>query len=220
MLVILLVLTKNPVHRSLQIFYYPWYGNPKIDGEYRHWDHYIIGVDSSYIGGDDIGANFYPQLGNYSSHDEKIIDIHMKQMKAAGVDVLSVSWLGIDSFEDDILMTLLDAAEIYGLSINIHVEPFYNTIEAVYKSLEYIESTYGAHPAIYKQNNKPLFYIYDAGAAHHALDQPSSHSVTRSVHAGSHPGQPAAYHQNVVILCHVGASQDTDRLFSLAVGQL
>ena len=50
-------------------FYYPWYGNPKTDGRYDHWNHSVAvrkGPPRQFPGGDDIGASFYPALGCYS----------------------------------------------------------------------------------------------------------------------------------------------------------
>ena len=161
-LFVLLILLKEPIHRSIHIFYYPWYGNPQFNGEYRHWNHKILGNDESYFGADDIGANFYPLMGCYRSYDPKIINLHMKQIKDAGIDVVTVSWLGEGSYEDGILMTLLDIAENNGLTINLHIEPFYHTIKEIYTSLVYLESTYGYKQVIYKLNNMPFLYIYDS----------------------------------------------------------
>jgi glycoprotein endo-alpha-1,2-mannosidase len=87
---------------KVQIFYYGWYGNLKTDGSLQHWNHEIIPHWSNpkwnnlghYKGGDDIGANFYPELGNYSSNDRTIIEKHMKMIKDSGVGVVVVSWLG------------------------------------------------------------------------------------------------------------------------------
>jgi len=154
-----------PVNQNLHVFYYPWYGNPENDGGYRHWNHEIINeVDAgnSYPGGDDIGANFYPQLGCYSSHDPKIIDIHMRQMRDAGIGVVSTSWWGQGSFEDEILITIMDTARKYGLTVNVHLEPFYKTIEMVADAIHYLDKKISSHPALFRVDEKPLYYVYDA----------------------------------------------------------
>jgi glycoprotein endo-alpha-1,2-mannosidase len=39
----------------------------------------------THVPPDDIGANFFPQLGPYSSHDPDVIYKHMAQMHKAGV---------------------------------------------------------------------------------------------------------------------------------------
>jgi glycoprotein endo-alpha-1,2-mannosidase len=78
----------TPVNYNIHTFYYSWYGIPETEGRYNKWNHPILPhwVDSTwnnagiYPGGDDIGANYYPQLGCYSSNDPEIIDLHMKQI--------------------------------------------------------------------------------------------------------------------------------------------
>ena len=71
----------KPVNYHVHTFYYGWYGNPEIDGAYNNWNHHILPhwVDTTwnnlgrYPGGDDIGANYYPRLGCYSSNDPELI---------------------------------------------------------------------------------------------------------------------------------------------------
>lgn len=110
----------------------------------------------------DIGANFYPELGSYSSYDPNIIDIHFKQIKETGVDVVSISWWGIDSFEDKILNKLFNSALKYGLKVNIHFEPFYKTENEFLTELNYLEEKYSQHPTFYKFENESLYFIYDS----------------------------------------------------------
>ena len=78
---------------AVHIFYYPWYKNPAIDGKYEHWNHQLIPHWSDktqtrqrhHIPPGDIGANFYPELGAYSSADPKVIRTHMRDISNAGV---------------------------------------------------------------------------------------------------------------------------------------
>ena len=160
----------RPVNYKVHTFYYAWFGNPEVDGQYFHWDHQIIPhwIDStwnhagSFPGGDDIGANFYPQLGCYSSNDPEIIDLHMKQIRKAGIGVVAFSWWGKDSFSDKSLQNYLDIAHKHGLKIAFHIEPIYKTVEDFKGHLEYIVANYKEHPAFYKIDDKPFYYIYDA----------------------------------------------------------
>lgn len=86
------VLSKMRPNYNVHIFYYPWYKNEKIDGKYAHWNHELLPHWSDktvtqlkhHVPPDDIGANFYPQLGPYSSSDPVIMDAHMKQIRASG----------------------------------------------------------------------------------------------------------------------------------------
>lgn len=84
-----------PPNYYLHTFYYVWYGNPKVDGKYIHWDHvqlphWDFKVAQGYPQGrhippDDIGSNFYPALGPYSSRDPSVIEAHMQQLRTAAI---------------------------------------------------------------------------------------------------------------------------------------
>ena len=83
----------NDLNYNLHTFYYAWYGNKEIDGSQRHWDHEVLPHWSNntwndlpdFPGGEDIGANFYPKLGNYSSNDVNTISKHIDMIKQAAV---------------------------------------------------------------------------------------------------------------------------------------
>ena len=125
---------------NIHIFYYAWYGNPEYDGKYVHWNHQYLphwnpDIAKQYQKGyhsppDDIGSNFYPALGPYSSKDPKVIDEHMRQMRTAGVGVIALSWYppgkadneGIPS--DSLVPSLLNAAAKYRLKVTLHIEPY------------------------------------------------------------------------------------------------
>ena len=169
---------------SVHIFYYAWYGNPEHDGKYVHWNHRRLPhwnpeVARLYDQGhhsppDDIGANFYPQLGPYSSRDPKVLDDHMRQMRIAGVGVIVFSWYppgkadneGIPS--DAIVPTLLDVAAKYKLKVTLHIEPYKGRDDqTVHDDVKYIIDTYSKHEAFYKYKTVdgrqlPMLYIYDS----------------------------------------------------------
>lgn len=84
----------SALNYNVHLFYYPWYGNPETDGRYVHWNHqnlphwrkeemrkWPLGV---HVPPDDIGANFYPALGPYSSADPDTVDKHMAQVQSSG----------------------------------------------------------------------------------------------------------------------------------------
>lgn len=176
----------GPPNYCAHIFYYPWYGTPTYDGQYYHWNHQYLphwhqAVTDRYPKGrhkppDDIGASFYPQLGCYSSRDHRIIQIHMKMLRQAGVGVLVVSWYPPDKHDgegkplDEVLPLLLDIAKNYALKIALHLEPYENrTARSVYNDIKYLHSQYGTHPALYKVSAHaespkalPMVYIYDS----------------------------------------------------------
>lgn len=158
----------KPVHDSVHAFYYGWYANEETDGQERHWNHEVLGVEnpSRFPGGDDIGANFYPELGAYSSNDEDVIRQHLRQCVEAGIGVLVVSWWGAGSFEDANLQILLDAAADFRLGIAIHLEPFpQRGAQTSREALVYLLDRYGDHPALYRSappDARPYVYIYDS----------------------------------------------------------
>lgn len=87
--------TEHILSYNTHVFYYPWYGNPASDGKYLHWNHeYIQHWDAKeakrwpngrHIPPDDIGSNYYPELGPYSSRQYSVIENHMKQITSAGI---------------------------------------------------------------------------------------------------------------------------------------
>lgn len=159
-----------PVDDRIHTFYYAWFGNPETDGEYHHWNHGIIPhhIDTTwnnaggYPGGEDIGANFYPKLGSYSSNDPQLITQHMKQIRKTGIGVIVFSWWGEGSYTDQSVLKYLDLAHKYGLKLCFHIEPIFKTPEEFKKHITYITENYVSHPAFYKVKNQPFYYIYDS----------------------------------------------------------
>ena len=175
------------VEGHAQIFYYPWYGNIKNDGKYIHWNHDILphwneNVNKQYKIGkeydpnyDEIGANYYPYLGTYSSKDINVIRQHFKWLLSVNVTVIIASWHSpnndaIFAEKDKITTNNLDilfqVANEYDIKICIHMEPYDNrNAETTYKDIEYVINKYGKLKGFYrskKHNNKHIFYVYDS----------------------------------------------------------
>ncbi|KAB0406832.1 hypothetical protein E2I00_012406, partial [Balaenoptera physalus] len=84
------------VYSDLHAFYYSWYGSPRREGHYIHWDHVMVPhwdpkISASYPRGrhsppEDLGSSFYPELGPYSSRDPDVLREHMTQLKEAAID--------------------------------------------------------------------------------------------------------------------------------------
>lgn len=118
---------------KIHAFYYPWYGSPEFDGTYLHWNHQLLPhwnqkearkwPTGRWEPPGEIGANFYPELGPYSSRNPSVIEDHMKQLRLAGIGVLSMSWYpaGLSDEQgntsDDLMPTYLDAANKYGIKV-------------------------------------------------------------------------------------------------------
>ena len=154
---------------SVHAFYYAWYATTTVDGFYKHWNHDVFVRDEApraFPGGTDIGANFFPQLGCYSSNDSSVIATHMKQLRQAGIGVLCLSWWGADSFSDSAVAGILDAAAREGIEVCFHLEPFEGrNAETSRQAIRTILDRYGHHKAFHRvsaHGNRPLFYVYDS----------------------------------------------------------
>ena len=179
--------TVAPVSYRTHIFYYAWYGTPAFDGQYYHWNHmYIPHWDTKivkrfpsntrHVPPDDIGANFYPALGCYSSFDPLVVSRHMSDIRSSGVGVVAVSWYPPDQADeegrpsDSMVPLLLEIANNFSIKITFNIEPYPGrTAISVRRDIDYIMNTYSQHPAFYMYHGhatplkgKPLFYIYDS----------------------------------------------------------
>ncbi|KAK7107346.1 glycoprotein endo-alpha-1,2-mannosidase-like [Littorina saxatilis] len=173
----------SALNYNVHLFYYPWYGNPETDGRYVHWNHqylphwrkeemrkWPLGV---HVPPDDIGANFYPALGPYSSADPDTVDKHMAQVQSSGAGVIVVSWYPPGQADengkpfDSLIPLILDKADKHGVKVAIHIEPYKNRSgETLKQHVKYVVNTYGKHPGLYRRQvggrHLPVFYIYDS----------------------------------------------------------
>jgi hypothetical protein len=121
---LLLVLLAAPAagagrpERPVSIFYYPWYGTPALDGAYQHWQ------QGGHLPPADIGADFYPARGPYSSDDPGVVDAQMREIAAAGVGEVVSSWWGWGSVEDQRLSLVIRAARAHALTVAVQLEPY------------------------------------------------------------------------------------------------
>lgn len=150
-------------------FYYAWYANPESDGGWGQWNHQVLlreGGGKHFTPPEDIGANFYPASGLYSSNSLADTLVHMAQMKAAGIGVVAATWWGRGSFTDKALPVVFEAAAKSGLKVCFHIEPFPGRNAATTRvALAYLLERYGAHPALYRdpaRGNRPWAYVYDS----------------------------------------------------------
>ncbi|PVD29043.1 hypothetical protein C0Q70_11640 [Pomacea canaliculata] len=132
----------------------------------------------------DIGANFYPELGPYSSSDASVVNTHMKQIHSAGVGVLAVSWYPPGEADDDgipldnLMPLILDSAHAHGIKatglISFFPEPLadlgHSTINFCSWTGQFCfffnsNAYYTLQPDYQtelKGQNLPVFYIYDS----------------------------------------------------------
>ncbi|KAM6235477.1 LOW QUALITY PROTEIN: glycoprotein endo-alpha-1,2-mannosidase-like protein [Spheniscus humboldti] len=161
---------------DLRAFRYAWYGSPRFEGRYRHWD---PRVSAGFPRGrhrppDDISSSFYPALGPYSSRDPAVLDEHTGQLRAAAIGVLVLSWyppgLADDNREpsDSLVPSTLDTAHRYAVKVAFHIQPYKGRDDrTVHENIKYIMDKFGSHTAFYMYKTStskslPLFYIYDS----------------------------------------------------------
>jgi glycoprotein endo-alpha-1,2-mannosidase len=169
----------SPPSPNAHVFYYPWYGAPSVDGKWLHWNHNYLphwdqSVTDRYPKGRhkpplDIGASYYPYLGPYSSRNLTVIDLHMQYMAMAAIGVCVLSWYPPGSADneglpsDNIVLSLLDAAQRNGITIAFHSEPYENRNGPSFeRDVHYIVDTYGKHPALHRIKGRVVMYVYDA----------------------------------------------------------
>ena len=150
-------------------FYYNWYGNTEVNGKEVHWGHGVIGNNSydgpaDYIPGvDNIAANFYPELKNYSSTDPAIVARHVEMMAKARIGVAVVTWWGDNDFGSPALPVLFDQAAKHGMKVCFHIEPYHDrNPENLRANIAKLLGRYGSHPAFYRMDGRPCFFIYDS----------------------------------------------------------
>ncbi|XP_058808109.1 glycoprotein endo-alpha-1,2-mannosidase-like protein isoform X2 [Phymastichus coffea] len=166
---------------NVHIFYYAWYRSLDYDGAWQHWNHAILPSwkkndkrvfpEGAHSPPADIGANYYPNLGCYSSRDPQVIDLHMRQLRDAGIGVAVVSWTPPSASDktDSLMPDLLDAAHRHQLRVAPHIEPYAgrNPINLM-EHIRYVLERYGSHPALCRMRREddgavlPVIYIYDS----------------------------------------------------------
>ena len=117
------------------IFFYPWYSNPRHDGQYVHW------LQGGHTPPFDIGSAFFPMRGTYSSSDPRVLGAQMRDIAAAGVDEVVSSWWGRGSPEDQRLLAVRRAANARGLQVAVQLEPYEGrTLDSIASDLVYLRT--------------------------------------------------------------------------------
>lgn len=146
-------------------FYYPWYGNPTVDGQWIHW------MQANYQPPQSISSDYYPALGAYSSNDPAVVAQHMAWLRQAGIGVLVTSWWGPHSKEDNAVPLILQMAERYRIQVAFHSEPYPGrTADRLVEDIKYIYQKYGDAPAFFRSTTatlhspgtqpKGMFFVY------------------------------------------------------------
>jgi glycoprotein endo-alpha-1,2-mannosidase len=147
------------VPRKVLAFYYPWYGNPEVEGGSGRWAHWSkVDEAKRQIG----SSTHYPTLGPYDSHDPALIARHCASAKQAGIDALVVSWWGKGSFSDQAMGRILDGCRDAGLEATIYYETVPRPRDAQRAANDVLDvlHRYADHPAWLSVDNKPVVFVY------------------------------------------------------------
>lgn len=152
-------------------FYYNWYGNKATDKQLYHWSHPVMPQNDKdttkkmFVGNGDIGADYYPKSGEYSSADSALIDRHLAQIAYAGIGVIAVTWLGADDYTYKSVAPILNAAYHHRVKVCFQIEPVVRKTALTTKAaIALLIDRFGNHPAFYRdqKTGRPFFFVYDS----------------------------------------------------------
>jgi hypothetical protein len=172
-----------PVPKQVLSFYYGWYGNPDISGQWVHWKD--VDAANKTIA----SSTNCPKQGAYDSHDPKVVDQHYRWAREAGLTGFIVTWWRIGDFHDKGLPLMLDSAEKHGMKVTVYYETVpprgAPTAAGAINDILYIFDRYARHPAWLKVRGKPVIFVYGRAIGEIKLD--GWKDVLREVNA-KHPG--------------------------------
>ena len=102
----------------------------------------------------------------YSSSDPAVIQRHVAQAQAAGIDALVESWYGPQEANNQTetnFRTLLDAAAGKGLRAAVAFEtvgPFFPDRSSVTDALRYLLTVHAQHPAYLRYQDRPVVFFW------------------------------------------------------------
>ncbi len=159
-------------------FYYPWYANPETDGKWIHWN------QNGHTPPQDIGSDYYPELGPYSSDDPAVVEQHMKWLRQAGIGVIIVSWWGKASSDEKAVPLIMQTAAKYDIKVTFHIEPYSGrTANGLVDDIKYLYQQYGSSPAFFRSTDsttyspggapKGMFFVWCINYADNCGQQPN-----------------------------------------------
>jgi len=178
-----------PLLRSeVHSFFYLWYGEPSIDGAYKHWNHEVLPHWTAHVNEKfpQVGQRFepprllhspfYPLHGPYSSRDSAVVKRQIDDMVRAGITVAVLSWWGQATKPyatdtqgvntDRVMSEILRIFDEDGSRVKVafHLEPYPGrSVPSVREDIEYLLSQYGHHVSLHRAvDGRPVMYVYDS----------------------------------------------------------
>ncbi len=123
----------------------------------------------------------------YGSDDRSTMEQHVGAARGAGLDGFIASWWGPHDRSDRDLATLLDVALERSFQVSVYIETLYDGVHGRSQAdlttwLDYVISTYGAHPAFLRVQGRPVIFFY----ATDAVPDATWRSVFADVRAHGH----------------------------------
>ncbi len=102
----------------------------------------------------------------YLSSDPATIETHVVQAQQAGIDALVLDWYGpqVENNQTETnLRTLLDKAQIHGMSASLTVDiagPFINSLDDLTNALVAVRDRHASHPAYLRVGGRPVVFFW------------------------------------------------------------
>ncbi len=143
------------IGKRVLALYYPWYGTPERSGRWLHQEGALPGRKSLQ------SHAHYPATGPYDSTDPAVIDRHLAQAKAAGIDTLVCSWWGRKDPTDKALRALLPRAAAQRMTVSLAWERLERpgSRDAALEELTYLLDTFGKSPGFLLETGRPVLFL-------------------------------------------------------------
>ena len=151
------VMPRQPIAKRVLALYYPWYQTPARSMKWAHQE----GVDVRHK--QILSHAHYPASGPYDSSDPALIDRHLAQAQAAGIDTLVCSWWGAGDPTDEAIRVLLKRAPKYHIKICVLWEQYAGAggADELRRNLTYLLQGMARSSAFLKADNRPVIFVYE-----------------------------------------------------------
>ncbi len=187
-IIIIALLTPPKAKLGAFAFYYPWYGTPSLSGYWLHWNGAGHNPDNVTDGRSDIAATDYPLLGAYDSNDETVINQQVNEAKDAGIGCFVISWWGINDFTDNASRHIRNVCERDDFNFTFYIENTASVSQTV-EDLTYLFSTYGSSSSWYREDGRPVIFVYQRAREELNPQAWIWHACTDSIGIDSNPNQ-------------------------------
>jgi hypothetical protein len=146
------------VPRQVLAFYYGWWATPSVSGFWSHW----VGVNTATH--TIASTRWYPADGPYDSHSTTELEEQNTEAQTAGITGWVYSWWGPNSFTDNTVPLLMQAAARHNLRVTIAIAQLSGTgatqlQKSAQTDVDYVLRTYGSKSNYLKVNGRPVIFL-------------------------------------------------------------